>query len=157
MKRKRYSKEQIVAAVKQHELGAPVADIARKLGIAEQVTFHGFVEEDRKLQLLANSDVFVLVSHHEGFGLVYLEAMHCELPVIAAKTGGQVDFLEDGKTGFLVPPSDPEALAAALRALVDDSSLRGSIGPANRQIAERYTNANVARQYEEMFEETSTG
>ena len=90
---------------------------ARELGIAERVQFRGFVAEETKYQLLAAADLFVLPSLHEAFGLVYLEAMHCGLPVVATVPGGHEDFLSDGRTGFLVPRDDAGALLRAMERL----------------------------------------
>ena len=86
--------------------------------------FRGFVPDETKFQLLAAADIFALPSLHEAFGLVYLEAMHCGLPVIAARPGGQEDYLDDGRTGFLVPPDDPTPCCGRCERLVGDRALR---------------------------------
>lgn len=120
--------------------------LAGDLGIADRVTFAGFVEEERKQQLLAASDMFVLASEHEGYGLVYIEAMHHGLPVIASHDGGQEDFLSDGETGMLVPRGEVVPLAAAIRRLAGDAALRARIGERNVAIARRTSiDANAAR------------
>ncbi|MGH2785303.1 MAG: glycosyltransferase, partial [Actinomycetota bacterium] len=74
-----------------------------------RVTFAGPVDAAGKGLRLASADAFALVSAHEGFGLVYLEAMHAGLPVLAGDLGGQTDFLRDGHNGLLVPPGDVAA------------------------------------------------
>ena len=125
--------------------------LAESLGISEQVDFLGFVSNDMKYQLLSNSNAFVLTSLHEGFGLVYLEAMHCGLPVIAANAGGQKDFLEEGKTGFLVTSGDHDDLKGALLKLIDQKSLCGSMGETNRHVAAEFSVENSARKYEELL------
>lgn len=132
----------------EHEnLGA----LAGRLGITKQVHFLGFIPQERKYQLLASSDLFSLTSLHEGFGLVYLEAMHCGLPVIAGNSGGQTDFLVDGRTGFLVRPGDVAGLEQALHRLLEQPKLRRSIGEANRQLAASYTVADTVKRYETAF------
>jgi glycosyltransferase involved in cell wall biosynthesis len=111
------------------------------------VQFRGFVPECAKFQLLAAADLFALPSLHEAFGLVYLEAMHCGLPVIAARPGGH----EDGRTGFLVPPDDLDGLASALARLVEDPALRARISAHNLTVAHRFTVRTTAARYESLF------
>jgi glycosyltransferase involved in cell wall biosynthesis len=128
--------------------------LARTLGIAPRVTFTGFVDEPAKHATLAASDLFVLPSSHEGFGLVYVEAMHHGLPVIATTNGGQADFLEDGRTGRLVPPGTIQHQADAIRHLATDARARARIARHNRQAAARLTVDAAARRYEQLFETT---
>jgi glycosyltransferase involved in cell wall biosynthesis len=134
-----------------------LAALAHELTIADQVHFLGFVKEEKKYQLLANADIYAMPSLHEGFGLVYLEGMHCGLPIIAATRGGQTEFLEDGKTGFLVPVRDVKALHDALARLVNDSPLRNCFGDANQKRVRSYYVSRTARLYESLFDETLRG
>jgi glycosyltransferase involved in cell wall biosynthesis len=126
--------------------------LARERGLAGRVQFRGFVPQAEKYQLLANADLFALPSLHEAFGLVYLEAMHCGLPVVAAKPGGQEDYLEEGVTGFLLPPDDREGLTRALRRLVEDPALRARMGAVNRERARGFTATAAARRDAALFE-----
>ena len=130
----------------------PLGQLASQLNIAKQVQFCGFVPEQMKFQLLSNADLFSLTSLHEGFGLAYLEAMHCGLPIVATTTGGQKDFLEDGKTGYLVPTGNADAIKQALSQLVAEPRLRQTMGAYNRQLASQYTVARTAQRYESAFE-----
>lgn len=125
---------------------------AERLGLARRVQFRGFVPEQTKYQLLAAADIFALPSLHEAFGLVYLEAMHCGLPVISARPGGQEDYLEDGRTGFLVAPEDVSGLQRALHTLVSDPALRQRMSAHNREVAARFSVAATAARYERLFE-----
>ena len=131
---------------------ANLATQAQSLGLSEKVQFRGYVPEETKFQLLAAADVFALPSMHEAFGLVYLEAMHCGLPVIAARPGGQEDYLDDGRTGFLVPADDPDELLVALGRLVNDATLRSTISAHNRVVAQRFTTVATAAEYERLFQ-----
>lgn len=124
---------------------------AEAAGLRGRVDFRGRVDDATKYRLLAAADLFALPSLHEAFGLVYLEAMHCGLPVIAARPGGQEDYLDDGRTGFLVPPDDPDALAAALARLAGDPALRLRMREHNRQVARRFTVHATAARYESLF------
>ena len=111
----------------------------------------GFVPEELKFQLLAASDIFALPSLHEAFGLVYLEAMHCGLPVIAARPGGHEDYLSDGRTGFLVPQEDGDALLQALERLASNPQLRLAMSAHNRTVAQRLSIVATAGEYETLF------
>jgi glycosyltransferase involved in cell wall biosynthesis len=93
--------------------------LAATLGIAEHVAFEGFVSNP--LPYMRASDAFVLSSRSEGFGNVLVEAMGCGTPVVSTDCPyGPSDILGHGKYGILVPPRDPEALAAALGRLLDE-------------------------------------
>lgn len=84
-------------------------------------------------QILAASDVFVLSSRWEGLPYTIIEAMISGLPVVATHVGGVPELVEDGVTGFLVPPGNPGALAQALQRVLDDSELRHRMGHAGRE------------------------
>ena len=130
---------------------ATLAAQAEQIGLGRRVQFRGFVPEELKFQLLAASDIFALPSLHEAFGLVYLEAMHCGLPVIAARPGGHEDYLSDGRTGFLVPQQDGDALLQALERLASDPRLRLAMSAHNRTVAQRLSIAATAGEYETLF------
>lgn len=130
-----------------------LAALASELGIADRVHLKGFVSDELKYQILSNSDVFALISLHEGFGVVYLEAMYCGLPVIAADQGGQVDLLSDGETGRLVPIGDAAEIAGSLRLILDDPARARQIGDYNRRRFEEFSIENLARRYEAVLEQ----
>jgi glycosyltransferase involved in cell wall biosynthesis len=90
--------------------------------------------------LLVASDIFVLASRWEGLPLTIIEAMMAGLPVVATGVGGVAELVEHGVTGIIVPPGNPEALAEAIRQLLEDADLRRRMGQAGRQRAlERFT------------------
>lgn len=126
--------------------------IAESLGIRDRVHLKGFVSDQTKYQILSNSDVFALVSLHEGFGVVYLEAMYCGLPVIAANEGGQVDLLSDMETGRLVSVGDVKSLTNSLSELLGDEERCRHIGKTNRLRFEQYSIASLALRYVRAFE-----
>lgn len=86
---------------------------ARQLGIAHAVTFLGALQPEAVLDLMRNSDAFVLASRTETFGVVYIEALSQGLPVIATRCGGAESIVSDGN-GYLVPVDDDDGLADAL-------------------------------------------
>src|SRR5829696_1375475 len=107
---------------------------AKRLGVADRLHFVGFVAHDRVPAVLAHADLLVLPSLYEELGTVLLEAMQAALPIVASKTGGSPDVIEEGVNGLLVPPGEPEALAHAIdRLLVDrDLACRLSEGAQER-------------------------
>ena len=86
-------------------------------------------------EILAASDIFVLCSQWEGLPRAIIEAMLAGLPVVATRVGGVPELVDHGVTGFAVPPRDPEALAAALRKLLDDPELCRRMGKAGQKKA----------------------
>ncbi len=101
---------------------------AGRLQLLDRVRFLG--RRDDTADLLGACDVFVLPSRHEGLGVAALEAMAAARPVVCSAVGGLSFSVVDGRTGVLVPPDDPPALAAALAPLVHDRSLRLRLGEA---------------------------
>ena len=96
---------------------APLEQYARKLGIADRVSFRGQLNREGVRDALWNAHALVLPSHHETFGVVLLEAMATGLPVVATASGGPEDIVTP-TTGRLVPPDDTEALADALLQMI---------------------------------------
>lgn len=88
---------------------------ARKLGVADQVVFSGFVQEPEKADLYRLADVFVMPGRGEGFGFVFLEAMACGIPVVASRLDGSLEAVRGGMLGEAVDPDDRTALVAAIR------------------------------------------
>jgi len=121
---------------------------ATQLGVEHRVRFCGRVSEIEKVQLLRMADVFVSTSQHEGFGLVFLEAMACGLPVVCYDRGGQRDFLERGVTGDVVPLNDRAAFARACQRLILDRAARERAGAENLTRAEEYLIDRCAERYE---------
>lgn len=104
--------------------------LARELALGESVRFAGIRRDVPAL--LAASDVFVMSSLWEGLGLVFLEAMACGIPVLSTRVSAVPEVVVEGETGLLVPPSDPDALAAAMRELALDPEGRRRMGAAGR-------------------------
>lgn len=101
---------------------------AHRLGLSDQVRFHGFVSEDEKLALLRRSWIHVLTSPKEGWGISTIEAAACGTPTVASDAPGLRESVVDGRTGLLVPHGDVEALTAALERLIRDVELRERMG-----------------------------
>jgi glycosyltransferase involved in cell wall biosynthesis len=131
---------------------AAVRAAAAEAGLADRVHLLGKVSEERKYQALSVADIFVSTSQHEGFGLVFLEAMAFGLPVICYDHGGQTDFLVDGKTGRLVPLNDLGRFAQSIVEL-QDAAVRREMAATNRRLVEDYFIDKCAKGYESVFEE----
>jgi glycosyltransferase involved in cell wall biosynthesis len=102
--------------------------------------------------LYSSSDVFVLATRAENCGLVYREAALHGVPVVGTDVGGNKETILDGKTGLIVPPNNPEALAQAIARLRDDHDLRQRMGQQARERAMReFTEQVMAERYEQVF------
>jgi D-inositol-3-phosphate glycosyltransferase len=109
---------------------ARLRGIARHAGVEEQTTFVGRRGRSQLRQFYSAADVFVTTPWYEPFGITPVEAMACGTPVIGADVGGIRHSVLDGETGWLVPPRDPDALAARLDALRRDPALARRMGEA---------------------------
>lgn len=130
---------------------------ARDLGLGARTRFLGRVSEKRKWQILESADVYLSSTRHEGFGLVFLEAMSAGLPVVCPDHGGQLDFLREGETGHLVPVDDDAALVAAIARLAARHDEAERMGRTCRRLSERYTAERCAAEYEALFERVVQG
>jgi glycosyltransferase involved in cell wall biosynthesis len=120
--------------------------------VADRIRFAGKVPHDEVAWWMAAGDVFTLPSLSEGLPTVVCEAMACALPVVATAVDGTPEIVEDGRTGFLVPPRAPEALAVALARVLDDPGLAGRMAEeAHRRALERYTWAANAARMSELY------
>lgn len=106
-------------------------ELAHRLGVENAVTFTGHVS--RPGELIGGLDVLVHTADREPFGLVYLEAMARQVPVVAPLVGGSTEIVRHGVDGLLVDVSDADALAQALLALLSDPERRRCMGTAGRE------------------------
>jgi glycosyltransferase involved in cell wall biosynthesis len=127
----------IEARVAGHGIGSSVILMGRSQAVS------------REFQL---SDVVVLPSETEGFSNSIIQAMAYRKPVVACRVGGNPEAIEDGVTGLLVPPKDPETLAQALDRLVADEALRRRMGEAGRErVTREFTKQVMLRKTEAMI------
>jgi N-acetyl-alpha-D-glucosaminyl L-malate synthase BshA len=132
---------------------AQVERYCRECDTCEVITFIGnlaLVEE-----VLAGADLFVLPSETESFGLAALEALSCEVPVIATNVGGLPEVVDHGKTGYLFPVGDVDAMAEAAVELLKDDARRAEIGrEARRQAVERFNEDAIVERYRDVYRRT---
>lgn len=111
--------------------GRPALEaMAQELGVADMVTFHGFVSATQLQTHYQAADIFIMPSRAEGFGFVFLEAMAYGLPVIAGNQDASPEVIVEGETGCLVDPTDVDALTEALVNLLRDPRQRQQLVPA---------------------------
>lgn len=125
--------------------------IADSEGVMDRVIFLG--KQTSVAELLACSDLFLLPSENEAFGLVALEAMACGVPVIATRIGGIPEVVTDGEAGYLAAVGDVESMAAAGFEVLSDPDRWKLTSAAARQAAERYSAERVVPEYEAYYSE----
>ncbi len=134
-----------------------VPAIAKDLGIEDRVTLTGRLAKEELVRLYNESQVFVSPSLYEGFGLPAAEAMACGAPVVATTAGAFPEVIEDGVSGLLVPPRDPQALSGAIERLLDDAELRQRLGQGGRRrIEERFSWRETALRTLALYQEVRT-
>ncbi|HTT02825.1 MAG TPA: glycosyltransferase family 4 protein [Steroidobacteraceae bacterium] len=125
---------------------------AAECAVADRIRMLGYVSDGAKYRAFRVADLFVSTSQHEGFGLVFLEAMACGLPIVCYDRGGQTDFLATPATGDVVPLNDLTAFNAAVRALGADPERRARIRRNNLAQVESFFIDRCAERYERLFE-----
>lgn len=128
---------------------AKLKALADRLGIADAVRWTGWLP--RIDPLLVRSHVYVNTWPWEGFGMATAEAMAFSLPVVAVRSGASTELVEDGVTGHLVPPNDPDSLAAAIVELIDDRTRGAVMGDHGRERAAKYSIDRVAASMLEFY------
>jgi colanic acid/amylovoran biosynthesis glycosyltransferase len=138
---------------------AEIRSMVKDFGLDRNVSFLGEISHDRLLNRLASRDWHVVVlpssvaswGDNEGLPVSLIEAMACGIPVISTRSGG-IPELIDGDAGIIVPPSDPEALAAAIERLSSDVEFRRELGMrGRRRIVEKFGVEAIAKQLSDRF------
>ena len=118
--------------------------MVQDLGLEDQVVFTGFISDNQLPAIYTSCDIYVMASREipgrldlvEGFGISFLEASASGLPVVAGNSGGISDAVQNGKTGLLVNPDDPEDIASAIKRLLIDDTLARRLGEEGRRWTE---------------------
>ena len=128
----------------------PARNLAAELGILEHVTFMGPV--DRVPEVLSQLDLFLLPSEYESFGLAALEAMACGVPVVASRTGGLPEVIEDGKCGYLCEVGDVKTMAERAAELLGDKQKITRFSAAARERARNeFEPSRIVDIYEDFY------
>lgn len=136
-------------------------NMANSLGLKDNVEFHGFIPDEKIVEYYNKCNVFVLPSissTQEGFGIVLLEALACETPVISTKIVGVAEDVKKNNAGIIVPPKNPEALANAIIRLLQDEDMAKKMGKNGRRLVEKkYTWKRVAEMTEKVYKAVAKG
>ena len=129
--------------------------LIKEYGLGDMVAFTGRVTMEELVKHYLASEICVVPSLYEGFGFPAAEAMSCQLPVVTTSGGALPEVVgQDGDTGIMVPPADPDALAMAVKRLLGDESLRRKMGEAGRKRVEsNFTWEQAAKKTLEAYEE----
>ena len=133
--------------------GPRLRELASSLGLTEAVLFAGLVTGDAKAALFARARLFVSSARREPFANANLEAMARGKPMIATRVGGNPEMVEDGVSGLLVEPEDPDGLAAAIVRLLDEPERADAMGRAARRRAEAFSWGRMVDRYEALYRE----
>ena len=129
-----------------------IRDLARRLNLNDVVVFTGHRTDIPAV--MASFDILAFPSHAEAFGVVLIEAMAMQKPVVSTNCDGVVDIVVDGVTGVSVPPKDPQAFARGLERLIADAGLRRRMGDAGRaRVLERFDRSVQLQRLEEVYRE----
>lgn len=132
-------------------IGRDLKKMAIELSIADRVRFLGLRNDIP--QLMAASDLSVLPSHEEGFSNVILESMAAGLPIVATNVGGNPEAIEDGVTGWLVPPCNPVTMAEKIIDLLNDPQRAKSWGNQGRKrVRETFTIERMVEEHVKLYE-----
>jgi glycosyltransferase involved in cell wall biosynthesis len=130
------------------EISAKVKETPRCLWINTRLP------EEQYIELYSHCSVFACPSVYEPFGIINLEAMACARPVVASAVGGIPEVVVPGRTGLLVPPADPSALAEALNHVLRDRTMAGQMGLAGRsRVEEHFSWTAIAARTRHLYEE----
>lgn len=122
--------------------------LLEELNISERVKMAGFVKENDLVEYFSMADIYIMPSMKEGFGIVFIEAMHYGLPVIAGNKDGSVDALCNGKLGLLVNPSDVQAITDAVSKIIKE---RNSYIPNRELLMQQFGYENYKTRLEHLI------
>ena len=125
--------------------------LSKKLNVENKVHLLGYQSEEKKFQYLRNSDIYVLSSIHEGFGIVLQEAMQTGIPLISTNNGGQVDIIKEGKNGFFINYGDVKSLAHKINLLIKDKPLREKMSKQNKKDINKYKTRFIVDDYRRLM------
>jgi glycogen(starch) synthase len=130
----------------------PLRQRVLELGLAERVHLSGWLRRREVTAVMNGAEVFVMPSRVEPFGIVVLEAWRAGVPSVVTPHGGAPEFVEDGVTGLVVDPLDPELLSASLDSLLVHDSLRARLAKAGSEEVRRFDWAHISGHYDALYQ-----
>ncbi len=122
------------------------------MGIKRQIVFTGYIPHPEVMAWMNEMDIFAFSSLHEGSPNALIEAMACELPIVASRVGGIVDIVEDNRDGLLVPADDADMLSQKLQCLIQDKELRKRLGKsAKHKVENRFSPTQETENWLEIY------
>lgn len=146
----------LVMAGQNKGLEVDARQLAKELGLNGAVRFSGFLDLPGKVREGNAADIFINTNRVDNMPVGVVEACAMGLPVVATAVGGVPDLLTDGETGLLVPDSDDQAMAGAIRRLLSEPGLAGRLSANGRQLAECSSWEGVRPQWEQVFSRVIT-
>jgi alpha-1,3-mannosyltransferase len=128
-------------------------ELTNKLGIKKNVIFTGEVSEKKLYQIMSKSDLFVLASEYEGFGISVIEAMAAGLPVVVNDIDAMKELVQNGKNGFRINFNDYDCVAKTILRLLEDNDLRKKIEASNRSYTKNFDWSSVAKNIDKVYKE----
>jgi len=136
------------------QLKEKLLKLVEEKNLGDYVTFKQDLTDEELIREMKKSEMLVLPSTREGFGMVLAEANCCHKPVIAYKSGGTTEVIDDNITGFLVEPGDTEGLREKIELLLVDKQLQHQMGEdGRRKVEEKYDWDKLSKQYIQLVEE----
>ena len=136
------------------QLESELRALATELGVSDRIAWMGQLKQPDLVRLYQSATALVVPSTDEGLGLVAAEGLLCEAPVIAFRSGGLTDVIQDDKTGILVTPGDAAELAKAMDRVMDNPEEAADLGKAGRIFAlSAFAPESAARQYAGIYQQ----
>ncbi len=126
--------------------------LREKLNLKNNIVFLGRIPREKTGSYYREAGLFVLPSLNEGMSNAMLEALASGLPILTTETGGTAELVKEGKNGYTVKMKDAEDLAEKIEIIFRDNELRKRMGLASRELAEKMSWKNVAREYFELYQ-----
>jgi len=146
------------AATGSERHGQFLAELARDMQISERVRFWGFVPDSLARDILCASDLFILPTEEEGFGLSVAEAQSCQVPVLTSSIPPMDEVVDNGRTGYLIDPQDYDKFADQAVRLLECDEVRKEMGIAGRRwVCKHFSHPTHAMRVMSLYEEISSG
>jgi glycosyltransferase involved in cell wall biosynthesis len=125
--------------------------LAQTLGVADRITWLGYLNHEQMKDVYQSVDCFVLMSPYEVQSIVTLQAISCALPILACKEGALPELCHDGKNGYTIATDDDKTLAEKMNVIAEDAKLRNVFGQESRKISLPHDRNTALLRLEEFY------